>query len=86
MHQEEYYPDPLWRIIGLIATFVVVLVLIVFTVAVAIFCEICKKQLEPLLGDAGMVALILGANIQAALILLFRWLAKQVTLNPEPRT
>ena len=61
---EEYYPDPLWRIIALVVTFLVVSVLIVLTIAVAILCEVLKKGLESLLPIPDVVILVLGANLQ----------------------
>jgi len=71
--KEEYYPDPLMRIISLIATSAALTALIVVTVFVAVLCEIGKVSLVPYFGEAGMLALILGANVQAMIIMLFRW-------------
>ena len=77
--REEYYPDPLWRVIGLVTTVVVVSVLMGLTILVTLILAIVKKKLEAA-GMPGMVVTLLGANVQSALILLFRWLAKLVFL------
>jgi len=77
-HKEEYYPDPLWRVLALVATCVALCFLIIGTICVAILCEIGKHSLAPYFGSAGMFALVLGANVQAALIALFRWVAKNI--------
>jgi len=62
--REEYYPDPLWRIIALVATFFVVSILTVFTIAVAILCEVLKKTIASSLPIPPAVVLVLGANLQ----------------------
>jgi len=77
---EEYYPDPLWRYISLLAGLVVVMLLIVLNIFAILSIEAGKAQLADLLGvghGSGMSFLpkILGALVQGGLILVSRWAA-----------
>lgn len=43
--------DPLWRVMALIATFVVVCLLILFTICVTVILEIVKKQAQVIIWE-----------------------------------
>jgi hypothetical protein len=45
-NKEEYYPDPLFRVLALVATFFVLALLILLTIFVAVLCEILKTQVS----------------------------------------
>jgi len=73
--KEEFYPDPLWRYIFVFAGFLAVCALIAVNILLVLLIEAGKSQIQEFLGlehAAGMVPKVLGASVQATVILLMR--------------
>ncbi|KAJ1476573.1 calcium-activated chloride channel-domain-containing protein, partial [Baffinella frigidus] len=76
--KEEYYPDPLWRGIAVVAGFFVVVALIAANVFLVLFIEASKTHVEEILGVSETVANFVGALIQGALIIVARMVGDMV--------
>ena len=61
--QEEYYPDPLWRVAMLVAGTIGVIVIILLNMVAVLAVEVVIKILGDSLGMPA-VGFLLGANVQ----------------------
>ncbi len=76
-HKEEYFPDPLWRFLAVVFSFLVVSALMMANIAAVVFLEGAKSGVRTMVGDNPLFGAlkVLGAALQALLIILSRRVA-----------
>jgi len=74
--KEEFFPDPIWRSVFIVASCVAVTLFCCLNVATSITCEVLKSVFHRALGGEWWTLVkIVGALLQAGTILLYRFLA-----------